>query len=95
MIIVIFVEDIIFGGNDKESDKFVDEIKKEFEMSMIGEMKFLLGLHIVQNSDGIFLSQENYLKYLLKIFGLENCNLISTNMIIGHKLSSKDETPII
>ena len=43
-IIVIFVDDIIFGGNDKESDKFAEEMKNEFEMSMIGEMKFFLGL---------------------------------------------------
>ena len=36
MILVIFVDDIIFGGNDEESKKFAEEIKKEFEMSMIG-----------------------------------------------------------
>ena len=44
MILVIFVDDIIFGGNDNESDKFAEEMKKEFEMSMIGEMKYFLGL---------------------------------------------------
>ena len=33
--------------NDDESDKFVEEKKKEFEMSMIGEMKYFLGLQIV------------------------------------------------
>ena len=47
MILVIFVDDIIFGGNDDESDKFVEEMKKEFEINMIGEMKYFLGLHIV------------------------------------------------
>ena len=54
-IIVIFV-DIIFGGNDEESDKFAEEMKNEFEMSMIGEMKFFLGLQIAQNKDGTFIS---------------------------------------
>ena len=39
LIVVVFVDNIIFGGNDEASDKFVDEIKNEFEMSMIGEMK--------------------------------------------------------
>ena len=71
-IIVIFVDDIIFRGNDEESDKFSKEMKNEFEMSMIGEMKFFLGLQIVQNNDGIFISQAKYLKYLLKSFGLES-----------------------
>ena len=32
MILVIFVDDIIFGGNDEESEKFPKEMKKLFEM---------------------------------------------------------------
>ena len=47
MILVIFFDDIIFGGDDDESDKFVEEMKKEFEMSTIGEIKYFLGLQIV------------------------------------------------
>lgn len=39
LIVVVFVDDIIFGGNDEASNTFLEEIKKEFEMSMIGEMK--------------------------------------------------------
>ena len=42
LIIVIFVDGIIFGGNDEASDKFFDEMKNEFEMSMISEMKNFL-----------------------------------------------------
>ena len=34
----------IFGGNDEESENFVEEMKKEFEMSTMGEMKYFLGL---------------------------------------------------
>ena len=70
-------------------------MKNEFEMSMIGEMKFFLGLQIVQNSDGIFLAQTKYLKDLLKRFGLESCKPIGTPMITCHRLSRKDETPTI
>ena len=36
-----------------------------------------------------------YLKDLLKRFGLETCKPIGTPMVIGHKLSTKDETPTI
>ena len=78
LIIVIFVDDIIFRGNDEASDKFVDEMKNEFEMSMIGEIKFFLGLQIVQNSDGIFISQAKYSKYLLKRFQLKSCKPVGT-----------------
>ena len=95
MILVIFVDDIIFGGNDDESEEFAEEMKKEFEMSMIGEMKYFLGLQIVQNKEGIFISQTKYLKDLLKMFGLETCKPIGTPMVTRHKLSTKDETPTI
>ena len=44
LIIVIFVDDIIFGGNDEASDKFSINMKNEFEMSTIGEMSVFLGL---------------------------------------------------
>ena len=71
MILVIFVDDTIFGGHDEESEKFAKEMKKEFEMSMIGEMKYFLGLQIAQNKERIFISQTKYLKDLLKRFGLE------------------------
>ena len=60
---------------------------------MIGEIKYFLGLQVVQNKEGIFISQSKYLKHLLKRFGLETCKPIGTPMIIGHKLYSKDQTP--
>ena len=44
LIIVIFNDDKIFGGNDEASDKFANEMKNEFEMSMIGEMKYFQGV---------------------------------------------------
>jgi accessory colonization factor AcfC len=40
----LFVDDIIFGGNDEASEKFIEDMKNEFEMSMIGEMKYFFGL---------------------------------------------------
>ena len=44
LIIEVFVDEIIFGEDDESSDAFVEEMKKEFEMSMIGERKYFLGL---------------------------------------------------
>jgi hypothetical protein len=49
LIIVVYVDDIIFGSNVVEmSQNFVEEMQKEFEMSMLGELSFFLGLHITQ-----------------------------------------------
>jgi hypothetical protein len=57
----------------------------EFEMSMIGELSFFLGLQIKQLKAGIFVSQSKYLTDMLKKFGLENAKPIKTPMAIdGH-----------
>jgi len=40
----------------------------EFEMSLIGELSYFLGLQVKKSSVGIFISQEKYLKEMLKKF---------------------------
>jgi hypothetical protein len=47
-------------------------MESEFEMSMIGELSFFLGLQITQRSDGIFISQGKYLREMLKRFQMED-----------------------
>ncbi|KAK2989521.1 hypothetical protein RJ640_005413 [Escallonia rubra] len=45
---------------------------RKFEMSMMGELTFFLGLQIKQSKEGIFISQSKYTRELLKRFGLDN-----------------------
>ena len=56
LIAEIFIDDIIFGGNDMLCKSFASEMRKEFEMSMFGEIKFFLGLQIMQQGEGIFIT---------------------------------------
>jgi len=44
------------------SQDFVEEMQKEFEMSMLGELSFFLGLQITQTNKGILISQTKYIK---------------------------------
>jgi hypothetical protein len=37
-------------------------MKQEFEMSMIGELNYFLGLQVKQSPEGIFISQSKYAK---------------------------------
>src|SRR3954464_8861108 len=49
-------------------------------MSMMGELKFFLGLQIRQQRNGTFISQDKYLKECLKKFGMQDCKGIKTTM---------------
>ena len=55
-------------------------MKVEFEMSMVGEQTFFLGLHIRQWKDEIFLSQSKYARELVKKIGLESSKHSKTPM---------------
>ncbi|XP_030923909.1 secreted RxLR effector protein 161-like [Quercus lobata] len=63
-------------------------MKKEFEMSMVGELNYFLGLQVKQWKDEIFISQEKYAENLVKRFGLDSKKHASTPMSSLVKLSS-------
>ena len=91
IIIEVYVDDIIIGcDDDKLSQQFSKDMQNEFEMSLLGELNFFLGLQISQLNDGIFISQSKYIKEMLKKFGMEDCKPVSTPMIIGYKLRKDD-----
>ncbi|GKF19535.1 retrovirus-related pol polyprotein from transposon TNT 1-94, partial [Tanacetum coccineum] len=56
LLVQIYVNDIIFGStNPKYSKRFEKLMHSRFEMSLMGEMKFFLGLQIHQSPKGIFI----------------------------------------
>jgi hypothetical protein len=59
----------------------------EFEMSMIGELSYFLGLQIKQLKDGTFVSQSKYIN-MLKKFGMEDAKGISIPMGTNGSLDS-------
>ena len=88
LIVLVYVDDIIFGCTNNSSVQwFANSMQSEFEMSMIGELSYFLGLQISQKPEGLFLSQEKYLKEMLKKFQMEDSNPMSTPIVSGCKLS--------
>jgi len=55
----------------------------EFEMSMMGELNYLLGLQINQFQHGTFLSQAKYCRQLLEKFDMENYKEAATPIANG------------
>ena len=87
------VDDIIFGSNEEAmSWRFASVMQQEFEISLLDELTYFLGLQVQKNKDGIFLSQTKYLTQILKKYGMEDSKPVSTPMVIGCSLSSNDES---
>eukprot|EP00253_Pinus_taeda_P021723 PITA_21723 len=70
-------------------------MQKEFEMSLLGELTYFLGLQIQQNKGNIFLSQTKYLKQILKKYGMEDSKPVCTPMVTGCSLSANDESAAV
>jgi len=66
-------------------------MQSEFEMSMMGELNFFLGLQIKQTKNGIFVNQSKYCKELIHRFWMENAKHMVTPMSTACYLN-KDET---
>nr|GEY52453.1 retrovirus-related Pol polyprotein from transposon TNT 1-94 [Tanacetum cinerariifolium] len=87
VVVQVYVDDIIFGSTDpRYATLFSDLMKIRFEMSMMGEMTFFLGLQVNQSHSGIFINQSKYMHEILKKYGLNTCDTVVTLMDIKDKL---------
>ncbi|GJT85063.1 putative ribonuclease H-like domain-containing protein [Tanacetum coccineum] len=92
LLVQVYVDDIIFGSTNKAwCDEFEVLMKGEFEMSAMGEMTFFLGLQVKQLPDGIFISQDKYVKDMLTKFDMESVRTATTPYEAA-KTKLKDET---
>ena len=73
---------------------FVHQMQSKFEMSLMGELTYFLGLQVKQMEDTIFISQSKYAKNIVKKFGLDNASHKRTPAATHLKLS-KDENGVV
>ncbi|KAK2403095.1 putative mitochondrial protein [Trifolium repens] len=91
LLVQIYVDDIIFGSTNPSLVKsFSSLMQGEFEMSMMGELTYFLGLQIKQLEEGTFIYQTKYCLELLKKFGMTDSKHMETPMASTCALS-KDE----
>ncbi|GKA71822.1 retrovirus-related pol polyprotein from transposon TNT 1-94 [Tanacetum coccineum] len=92
LLVQIYVDDIIFASTDpKACNIFSNEMSSKFQMSMMGQMSFFLGLQVSQNPGGIFINQSKFTLKILKKFGMDSCDPVDTPMVDRLKL---DEDPL-
>ena len=81
LIVQIYVDDIIFAStNKKYSNAFARLMKQNFEMTMMRELTFFLGLQVHQSPRAIFINQSKYALKILKKHGITSCDTYNTPM---------------
>nr|GEY58820.1 retrovirus-related Pol polyprotein from transposon TNT 1-94 [Tanacetum cinerariifolium] len=85
LLVQIYVDDIIFGStNPKLSKQFEKLMHSKFEMSMMGELKFFLGIQIHHSPRGIFVNQDKYAQEILIMYCMTSCDSVDTPMATKH-----------
>jgi hypothetical protein len=81
LIVQVYVEDIVVGSSSHSLVAwFAEDMSKEFEMSMMGELQFFLGLQIKQEKEGTFVHQAKYTKDIRKKFKMDDSKPLSAPM---------------
>jgi hypothetical protein len=92
LIVQVYVDDIVFGGlSHSLVVRFVEDMSKEFEMSMMGELQFFLRLQIKQANEGTFVHQAKYTKDILKKFKMDVLKPLSTPMSMTTVLDTDED----
>jgi hypothetical protein len=55
-------------------------MENEFQMSMMGELTFFLGIQVKQTKQGTFVHQDKYMKDLVKKFNMAELKTVSTSI---------------
>ena len=77
MIICIYVDDLIVGGDHVVDIEYAKSLLKEFDMKDLGELPYFLGLEVIRTNEGIWLSQRQYALDMLSKYGMAECKPIS------------------
>jgi hypothetical protein len=92
LIIQVYVDDIVFGVlSNSLVARSAEDMSKEFEMSMMGELQFFLGLQIKSAKEGTFVHQAKHTKDILKKFKMDDSKPLSTLMSMTIALDANED----
>ncbi|WVZ49875.1 hypothetical protein U9M48_001198 [Paspalum notatum var. saurae] len=66
-------------------------MSREFEMSLMGELRFFLGLRIKQGPEGTFVHQAKYTRDILKKFEMGDSKPMTTPMSTNTALDADED----
>jgi hypothetical protein len=66
-------------------------MESEFQMSMMGELTFFLGIQVKQTKQGTFVHQAKYTKDLIKKFNMAELKPMSTTMSSAASLGPDED----
>ena len=88
-ILLIWVDNFLsISDKEKLNDQIKTELNRHFEVKSLGQPSIIIGVKVHQEDHLIEISQTHYIDTLLKKYGLQDTNLVSTPMDPDTKLDA-------
>jgi hypothetical protein len=95
-LVQIYVDDIIFGGSFHTLvSRFQEMIESEFQMSMMGDITFFLGIQVKQTKQGTFVHQAKYTNDLMKKLNMAELKPMSTPLSTATSLGPDEDGEVV
>jgi hypothetical protein len=86
------MDDIIFAGSSHSLvSSFQKIMENEFQISMMGELNFFLGIQVKEMKKGTFVHQAKYTNDLIKKFNMTELKPVSTPMSSAMSLGPDED----
>jgi hypothetical protein len=96
LLVQIYVDDIIFSDSSRSLvSSFQEMMEDEFQMSMMAELTFFLGIQVKQMKQGTFIHQAKYMKDLMKKFNMDELKSMLTPMSMGMALNLDENSEAV
>ena len=90
-LVLVYVDDMAVASTSIDRiQNFKMALSREFEISDLGELKYILGIQIIRNREAhtISMNQTAYIHQILARFGMSECTPVSTPLAVKHNLST-------
>ncbi|GKC77757.1 ribonuclease H-like domain-containing protein, partial [Tanacetum coccineum] len=87
--LLLYVDDImLIASSELLLQQIIGSLHQEFSMTDLGSLNYFLGISVINDSLGMFLSQRKYVSEILERDGMVNCNLSRTLVDTESKLGN-------
>jgi isopentenyldiphosphate isomerase len=96
LLVQIYVDNIIFGGTSHTLvSRFQEMMESEFQIFMMGELTFFLGIQVKQTKQNTFVHQVKYTKDLIKKFNMAELKPVSTPMSTTTSFGPDEDSEVV
>ncbi|XP_019055609.1 PREDICTED: uncharacterized protein LOC109115735 [Nelumbo nucifera] len=95
LYLLIYVDDVLLIGNSQSAiHNCFQELSRHFSLKDLGSTTFFLGIQLLRHSNGVLLSQRQYITDLLQQSHMDAAKPISSPMVVHPKLTRHDGSPL-